>query len=81
MKDKIIYGAAINLVGIWGPKKMVWHNRCKQYYDNSGNFSIDKLGLNEKDGITEFSSTNKKEVELWVEGAKAAFKRINILTK
>jgi hypothetical protein len=81
MNNKIVYGAAINLVGIWGPKNMIWDNECEQYYDSSGNFSIDKLGLNEKYGITEFSSTNKKEVELWIGGAKAAFKRINIFTR
>ena len=69
---KIIWGAAINLSGLWGPYKMRYSEESEIYYDRSGNFSIDCVGLNPKDGIIEFGSESENETKLWVSGAKAA---------
>jgi len=80
MKNKTIYGAAINLVGVWGPLKMRWNENCKEFYDKTGNFSISKIGLNIKEDVIEFSSINKKEVKIWVNGIKCAFKRLSEFT-
>jgi len=77
MKNKIIYGAAINLVGVWGPLKMELNKEQKVYYDKSGNLSIRKIGLNIYEDVIEFGSKNKKEVEIWVNGIKCAFKRLS----
>jgi hypothetical protein len=79
MKNKTIYGAAINLVGVWGPLRMKWNENCKEFYDKTGNFSISKIGLNIKKecDVIEFASKNKKEVETWVNGIKCAFKRLS----
>jgi hypothetical protein len=77
MKNKIIYGAAINLIGVWGPLKMEWNENCKEFYDKTGDFSISKIGLRIEEDIIEFGSKNKKEVEIWVNGIKCAFKRLS----
>jgi len=72
MKPKTIYGAAINLVGVWGPKKLSYAEDICEYYDRTGNFSVKKLGQHKDGYIITFASTSKEEVELWVSGVKAA---------
>ena len=77
MRKKIIYGAAINLVGVWGPTRLKWDETAKEFYDRSGNFSISKIGLDIKEHVIGFGSENKKEVDAWVSGIKCAFKRLS----
>lgn len=69
-----IYGAAINLTGAWGPYKMYYNENIDEYFDSSGDFSIKKLGLDNRGQIIAFGSTDRNEVKLWVSGVKAAMK-------
>lgn len=77
MKHKTIYGAAVNMVGMWGPKEMTLHQwGLKHYYDKTGDFSVEKLGEHHHDGIITFASVNRKETALWVKGVKASMKML-----
>jgi hypothetical protein len=74
---KVIWGAAVNLSGLWGPYKMKYDQQSETYYDRLGNFSVDCIGLNQKDGVIEFGSESEEETKLWVSGVKAAMKMIS----
>ncbi|UCG02565.1 MAG: hypothetical protein JSW11_00950 [Candidatus Heimdallarchaeota archaeon] len=76
MDKKDVYGAAVNLSGLWGPYKMSWDEECNQYYDKSGEFSVNQLGEYHRDGVIEFASQNKNETFLWASGVKAAMKML-----
>ncbi len=78
---KTIWVARVNLVGLYSKKpvkcSMVETEYCDNratWWDESGDFDVNLLGegaLNH-DCIT-FASANKKEVELWIAGAIAAY--------
>ena len=77
-QKKPIYSNAINLGGLISknPMKLKWDTTLNSYYDESGDYSVENLGLIEKSGIIIFSSENKKEVELWTNGIEATFQML-----
>lgn len=79
MKHKIVYGAAVNLSGVWGPKKMTLDQYGqKHYYDQTGEFSVEKLGEHHHDyGIITFASPDRTKTALWVKGVKASMKMLS----
>lgn len=82
MKPKIIYGAGINLSGLWGPYKMSYYKALDEYFDKSGDCSIKQLGKHQPHGdIITFASTTRKETILWVRGVKATMKMRKSLVK
>jgi hypothetical protein len=78
MKNKDCWMIGINLNGLWDnkPIKGTWLGDLNSWYDESGNFNVDKIGLDERDGYLMFSSYNKKDVELFLLGAKSISKQI-----
>ncbi len=77
MKPKTVYGAAINLTGLWGPYKMKLHGDLDEYYDKSGNFCVNKIGEHQPcSGVITFASIDPKEVRLWVKGVKATMRML-----
>lgn len=74
MRNENIWGAAINLSGVWGPVKMSFDHEGDKFYDKNGNLSVDKIGKTVGYGVIEFGSRDKKEVEIWVDGVKSAMK-------
>ncbi len=77
MKPKVVYGASVNLSGVWGPSKMKYDPDLKDYWDRTGDFSINRIGEHHPhDGIITFASTSRKETLLWVKGVKAAMQML-----
>lgn len=77
MKPKIIYGAAINLNGLWGPYRMTYNKSLDIYFDKTGNFSVKRTGKHiPYNGIVTFGSINHKSTVLWTEGVKATMKML-----
>ena len=77
MKPKIVYGAGVNLSGVWGPCKMYYNEEHEEYYDSSGNILLCLNGIGEykeNNRRTTFASTNEREVEIWVSGVKSAMR-------
>lgn len=78
MKHKVIYGAAVSLSGVWGPIRMTPSKYdIDDYWDRTGDFSIDKLGEHRKDGIITFASPDRAKTALWVKGVKASMKMLS----
>lgn len=75
---KNIWMIGINLNGMWNnkPIEAKWNSEFRCWYDKSGNFDVDTIGLDERDGCLMFSSYNKKDVELFILGAKSISKQI-----
>ncbi len=73
MKHKVVYAAGVNLAGLWGPFKMSYKKGLNEYYDRSGNFSIQKIGEQSSYGsIITFTSSKRKEAVLWAKGVRAS---------
>jgi len=68
---KIIWAAAINLNGCWGPNKMVYNEECETYYDKDGDFSVEDTGLIIRDSIITYANTEKAFVQLWIDAVIA----------
>jgi hypothetical protein len=68
---KCLWGAAINLYGLWSkaPIAFSYFQVQKVWYDPSLDLEIRKTGLDIRRGITTFSSYNKKDVENFIIGA------------
>jgi len=74
-KPKVIYGAIINLSGLFynEPIKCIWDYEADCWCSRKFDFDIDTLGLKVSDwGCVTFSSTDRKEVAAWIQGARAA---------
>lgn len=78
---KNIWMIGINLNGLWDNKPIegIWNKELKCWYDKSGNFSVDIIGFDERDSYLMFSSYNKKDVELFILGARSLGKLIKNL--
>lgn len=77
MKHKIVYGAAVNLRGVWGPIKMTPSKYdILGYWDKTGNFSISKLGERNHDDVITFASPDRTKTALWVKGVKASMEML-----
>jgi len=77
MKIKVVYGAAINLRGLWGPYKMKYYEDLDEYYDKTGNFSIKKVGEHQPcDGIITFASASRAKTQTWVQGVRATMRAL-----
>ncbi len=80
MKHKVVYGAAVSLSGVWGPKKMTLSDHeyfgQRHYYDKTGNLSVERLGEHHKDGIITFASPDRAKTALWVKGVKASMEML-----
>lgn len=86
-----IWIAGINLSGLWHkiPIKAVYNSSLHQWYDCSGDFGVNKLGLdsNRRDGYGEllpiitFASTSESEVQIWIDGVLSSFKLLNMWIK
>lgn len=64
----------LNLSGLWfrKPKRGYWDKNLHEWYDKSGDFSAEVLGLDMQHGHATFASESKKEVELWTLGIQTA---------
>lgn len=68
-----VWVAAVNLSGLWWetPHEFSRLEDIDGWWSKNGEFSVDKLGVDVKPNIVTFSSKNKKDVELWLSGARA----------
>lgn len=75
---KNIWMIGINLNGLWNnkPMKGIWTEGLHCWYDKSGNFDVNKVGFDIYDGCVTFSSYNKKDVEIFILGARSISKQI-----
>lgn len=71
-KPKIVWGAGVNFMGLWGPYKMHYNKELEMYFDHSGEFSLTRLKNKTQGSVITFASTNKEETKLWVRGVKSA---------
>jgi hypothetical protein len=78
-----IWAAGFNLGGLWNdePIAMHWASALDCWYDDTGNLSVENLGLDKQgDGsLTTFSSTNKREVEIFLLACKTVGEAVNRL--
>jgi len=77
-KHKIIYANAMNLTGLYStkPVRCKWDAYTGLWWDSSGEFDVDKLGTDDRIGITTFASFDKKEVKFWTQGAMTVCERL-----
>lgn len=77
-KPKIAYGNSVNLSGLYSSHsvKLTYNPELDSWWDKSGNYNADFLGLEVRDGIVVFSSVNKRDVDLWTMGAKAVMDKL-----
>lgn len=72
-----LWAIAFNKNGFWfkKPVKVTFHSSLQEYFDETGNIDIFRTGLDEEAFPTiRFASKSKKEVEVFMEGVKAAIK-------
>lgn len=85
--DKILYVNGINLVGLYSktpikcsPSKK--YSSLTDYYDNSGNFSVDPNNLDINiDGRISFASENEHDIVMWTKGALAVLTMLSRWSK
>jgi hypothetical protein len=77
-KHPMIWAAAMNLNGCWGPCKMKYDEECDEYFDIKENFdfSVKGCGTNAKDGIVTYGNTSQEAVQLWLNGVKTTMEFI-----
>lgn len=70
----VAWGNSINLSGLYSnvPIRCILHKDSGNYWCADGNFNITKLGSDIRDGVIRFSSSNRKDVELWTDGVISA---------
>lgn len=81
----VVWGNCINLSGLYSTKpiKCIKDNEFEHdidrtiYWDKSGTFDIEVVGLDKKKGCIKFSSFDKKETEVWTDGAKSILFMLN----
>lgn len=85
-QPKVLYTNLVNLAGLYSkePVKCFRKNRAFGegfwYWDKTGNVQADET--HEKDdNIIQFTSPNKKEVELWTKGASAVMEMLKRWSK
>jgi hypothetical protein len=86
-KKKTAWAIGISVMGMWDKKPVrieysSFNETCSRqrfWWDKTGCFTVDKLGLVVKKGITTFASESKKDVELFILGVKAMSRRVNFL--
>jgi len=68
-----VYGAWINTYGLWytKPRLCKYDEYIGSRWSNDGRSEVRKLGLEVKHGYICFSSVNKKEVQIWIDGIRA----------
>ena len=79
MKPKVVWATAVNRAGLWSSKPMrmaleidpIVPVSQRRWWDASGNFCVERLGLRQKIVITTFASENKHEVEIFIAGVRA----------
>ena len=64
--------------GLWSDKPMefIWNKESESYFDKTGEYDIEVIGLSDNGYWRTFSSTKKKDVELFIEGSKQTMKQI-----
>lgn len=77
-RPKKVWAIAINLNGLWckKPRRMTWKEELQEYYDRGGDLSVPDIGLVVEPCITSFASENKKDVEIFIQGATAMAKQV-----
>jgi len=74
-KKKPIWGAFVNLNGLYSqrPIRGYWHVTHRCWWTKDGNLEFTQLGITRTKNWpgTAFASYNKKDVEMFIEGAKA----------
>ena len=70
-----LWANSVNLRGLYfkKPVKVTFCECLHNYWDTSGNYSIEDKGLIKSDGCVSFASDDKKEVEIWMEGVLSSF--------
>lgn len=73
MEIKSCWMMGVNLNGLWDnkPKKGIWNKHLNCWYDKSGNFNVNKIGLEIEDCIVRFASYNEKDIEIFILGARS----------
>lgn len=81
---KTLYAAAFNLQGLYSqmPIKVTWDEVLESYWDKDGDFDIDAEGLDDSNPCCiKFAHKDKKIVQIWIDGARAACDVINQITQ
>lgn len=70
----IVYFAGLNLSGLWNrkPLKAKWNPEFEEWWGSD--CSVRKLGLDDRGGFITFSSINKTEVQIWINGVLSSFR-------
>lgn len=72
-KPDVVWGAGINLMGLWGPYKMRYNKDLNGYHDRTGDFSVKGIGTRKESyGIYTFASTWRRETNLWMSGVRSS---------
>lgn len=69
-KHPLIWAAAINLNGAWGPCRMKYDEECDTYFDKGGDFSVEGCGVYDHGGLITYGNTDRSAVELWIKAVK-----------
>ena len=77
-----VYINGINLSGLWfkKPRKAKWDANLKSYWESSGNFDAQGLGMLVHPYHITFAGT-KDEAIIWTEGVLATMKMLSEWTK
>ena len=74
-KKKPVWFIGINLNGMWRktPYRGYWDEELQRWCDSSGSFDAKKIGLysSKNSYCITFASHDKKDVEIFMQGAKA----------
>lgn len=78
MKDSVVFSNSINLGGLYSPRpiRLQWNKSLNSWWDKEGNYEATKLGVFEEDGLVQFTSLDRQEVEFWTLGVKATMKML-----
>jgi len=76
-RPNVVYCAMVNLSGL-GVFTATWQPERKCWYDRTGDLDVTHLGTHKPyDQLTTFASANKKERDLWVQGARTVLRALH----
>ena len=70
---KPVWGAFVNLNGLYSQKPLrgYWNKNLECWWGDKGEIEFNMLGVEIRGAVTSFASYNKKDVEVFIEGAKS----------
>ena len=72
-QPKTVYVNGINMYGFWhrSPSRYKYDDLRCVWYNEKEDRDICQLGIEQADTYVSYSSVNKEDVELWMQGAQA----------